>query len=91
MLRIFLPHFSILGGQHLPDCHKKQLSKSTEKSNFLPEAGGQLGPDYPPPPKAESEELRANGATIKRSISDAAGSYLLQVNWNMLPAPQSYP
>jgi len=47
MLRIFLPHFSILGGQHLPDCHKKQLSKSTEKSNFLPEAGGQLGPDYP--------------------------------------------
>jgi len=47
MLRIFLPHFSILGGQHLPDCHKKQLSKSAEKSNFLPEAGGQHGPDYP--------------------------------------------
>jgi len=47
MLRIFLPHFSILGGQYLPDCHKKQLSKSAEKSNFLPEAGGQLGPDYP--------------------------------------------
>jgi hypothetical protein len=47
MLRIFLPHFSILGGQYLPDCHKKQCSKSTEKSNFLPEAGGQLGPDYP--------------------------------------------
>ena len=47
MLRIFLPYFSILWGQYLPDCHKKQLSKSAEKSNFLPEAGGQLGPDYP--------------------------------------------
>ncbi len=23
MLRIFLPLFSILGGQHLPDCHEK--------------------------------------------------------------------
>ena len=47
MLRIFLPHFSILGGQYLPDCHKKQHLKSTEKSNFLPDAGGQLSPDYP--------------------------------------------
>jgi len=24
MLRIFLPLFSILGGQYLPDCHEKQ-------------------------------------------------------------------